>query len=55
MSKVDIVEDTDVLEKMLTDRIAELSDVKGMQSERHAFILYRSKVWNIQHFLKNKG
>lgn len=39
------------LEELFDDRIIELNDVKGMQADRHAFILYRNKLWEIINVL----
>ncbi len=40
------------LENLFDDKIKELHDVKGHQTERHAFAYYRSLVWQIMRQLK---
>jgi hypothetical protein len=40
------------LEKLFQDKIGELAGTKGYQTERHAFIYYRSLVWQIRDKLK---
>ena len=47
----DLFENLQKLESSLQDRISEYHEVKGMQSERHAFCYYRRFVWNIQGIL----
>jgi hypothetical protein len=42
------------LRQLLEDRIADLHAVKGGQGERHAFILYRDKIYNIVHILRRE-
>jgi hypothetical protein len=36
------------LEKLLTERIADLYEVKGMMQARHAYLFYRQKLWEIR-------
>ena len=36
----------------MNDKIQELHTQKGFQTERHAFIYYRSLVWQIKEQLK---
>lgn len=40
------------LEKLLTDRITDLHEVKGGMQSRHAYCYYRKYVWEIQRMLK---
>lgn len=40
------------LDKLLTDRISDLHDVKGGMQSRHTFILYRQYVWSIKKELQ---
>ena len=40
------------LDSLLTDRISDLSNVKGFQQSRHAYIYYRTFVWKIKDKLK---
>ena len=44
----DIQENLDFLSKLFDDKIEELHKVKGGQTERHAYMLYRQYVWNIR-------
>lgn len=44
----EILDEIKDLESLLTDRISENYDVKGMQQCRHAYLYYRSIVWNIR-------
>lgn len=39
------------LESFINDRISELHEVNGGQTQRHAFIFYRSKLWDIRDML----
>lgn len=48
-----LVEDLDSLESLFNDKISELHKVKGMQSERHSFIYYRSLIWSVKNTLIN--
>ena len=41
------------LDDLLDDRIVDLHKLKGGQQARHAYILYRSKVWEIRDALLN--
>lgn len=51
--KGNIIEEADQLEKLLSERIVDLYNIKGMASERHALILYRSKVENIKKLVES--
>lgn len=46
------IEELSDLSKMFDDRISDCYQVKGAQQARHAFILYRSVVWNAINSLK---
>lgn len=48
----DIPELISDLDKLFTDKIQELHEVKGMQTERHAFSYYRSILWKIRNQYK---
>jgi hypothetical protein len=48
----DTIEELSDLSKMFDDRISDCYQVKGLQQARHAFILYRSVVWNAIKSLK---
>jgi hypothetical protein len=41
------------LSELFDDRVSELHKVQGMQAERHAFVYYREKIWNIRRILQN--
>lgn len=40
------------LEDLLSERISDLHQVKGMMQARHVYCYYRQKVWDIQRKLK---
>jgi len=43
------------LDKLLTERISDMHDVKGYMQARHAYVLYRARLWEIRdHFQKLK-
>lgn len=44
----DISEQIKELEELLDERIVELHKVNGMQQYRHAYIYYRSLLWDIR-------
>ena len=46
------IEQLSDLSKMFDDRISDCYQVKGLQQARHAFIMYRSIVWNAISSLK---
>ena len=49
------VEILDELVSLLNQRVSDLYEVKGMAQSRHAYIFYRSKVWDaIEELKKNK-
>lgn len=48
-----VFESIDELEKLLTDRISDLHDIKGMMQSRHAYILYRKLLWEIKYNLRD--
>lgn len=39
----------DDLEKLLTERVADLHEIKGMMQARHAYIFYRTKLWDLRN------
>ena len=41
----------DGLEKLLTERISELHQVKGAMQERHVFVFYRKLLWEAKHII----
>ena len=41
------------LDHLLEDRIVDLHELKGGQQARHAYMLYRTKVWEIRDALLN--
>ena len=43
-----ILEKYDELDKLLTERISDLHEVKGMMQGRHAYIFYRKLLWEIK-------
>ena len=42
------IEILDELAKYFDDRVSDLYQVKGGAAERHAFIFYRSRIWELQ-------
>lgn len=50
----EINEEFNNLESILTERISDLHDVKMGQAERHAFILYRDRLWEIKKMVSDK-
>lgn len=50
--KADVVgemnEDFKELEDLLTERISDMYEIKGMMQARHAYIYYRSLLYNIK-------
>jgi hypothetical protein len=40
------------LDRLLTERISDLHDVKGMMQARHAYIFYRHQVNNVGTLIK---
>jgi hypothetical protein len=43
-----ILEKYDELDKLLTERISDLHEIKGMMQRRHAYIFYRKLLWEIK-------
>lgn len=41
----------DELEKLLTDRISDLYEVKGAMQARHTFVLYRKLLWEAKYLI----
>lgn len=40
-------------EKLLTERIVELHEIKGMMQARHAYIFYRKLLWEIKELFES--
>ena len=52
MSKIKTALDTiKTLDDLMTERIEELHKIQGMQQARHAYIYYRSLLWEIEEQL----
>lgn len=49
----DIFDTVDELEKLLTDRIGDLHEVKGGMQARHAYILYRKLLWEAKYLMRD--
>ena len=49
----DFFEVVNDLEKLLTDRISDLYEVKGGMQARHAYILYRKLLWEAKYLMKD--
>ena len=43
-----ILEDINDFDKLLTERISDLHEIKGMMQARHAYIFYRKLLWEIR-------
>jgi len=54
-SLTEVYEEIKNLEKLLDERIVDLHHVVGGKIERHAFILYRERLWNIRRLLKEQA
>jgi predicted nucleotide-binding protein (sugar kinase/HSP70/actin superfamily) len=50
---LEVFELIDDLEKMLTERISELHEVKGMMQQRHVFCYYRKLLWSAKYILRD--
>ena len=48
----DVFEDLNHLSKLMDDMISDLHNVKGGQTARHSYMLYRKYIWDIQDELK---
>ena len=48
----DVFEDLNHLSKLMDDLIVDLHNVKGGQTARHSYMLYRKYIWEIQDELK---
>lgn len=49
----DVFEDIKELETLLTERISDLHEIKGMMQCRHAYIFYRKLLWEIKYKLQD--
>lgn len=49
----DFFEVIDSLDKLLTERISDLYEVKGGMQARHAYILYRKLLWEAKYLMKD--
>jgi hypothetical protein len=49
----DFFETINDLEKLLTDRIGDLHEVKGGMQARHAYILYRKLLWEAKYLMRD--
>ena len=47
-----VFEDLDFLSRLMDDLISDLHNVKGGQTARHSYMLYRKYIWEIQDELK---
>ena len=47
----DVVERIDSLERLLTERISDLHEIKGCMGERHSYMYYRKLLWEIKYEL----
>ena len=49
----EIIERIEELERLLTERVMDFHEVKGMMQARHAYIYYRKLVWDIKYLLRD--
>ena len=49
----DFNEIIDSLEKLLTERITELHEVKGAMQSRHVFVFYRTLLWEAKYEIRD--
>lgn len=49
----DILDKLEAVEKLLSERISELHEVKGAQQARHAYVYYRSSVFGARIDLRD--
>ena len=49
----DFFEVVDDLEKLLTERISDLHNVKGGMQARHAYCYYRSLLWDAKYLMRD--
>lgn len=49
----EITEALNDLEKLLTERISDLHDVKGGMQARHAYCYYRQLLWSAKYSLRD--
>jgi hypothetical protein len=49
----DFFETVKELEDLLTERISDLHNVKGMMQARHAYIFYRRVLWDLKYSLRD--
>ena len=47
----EVLEKIDELENYLTERVADLYEVKGGMQARHAYAFYRKMVWEIRELV----
>ena len=47
----EVLEKIDELENYLTERVADLYEVKGGMQARHAYVFYRKMVWEIRELV----
>ena len=47
-----VFEDLEFLSRLMDDMISDLHNVKGGQTARHSYMLYRKYIWEIQDELK---
>ena len=49
----DFFEVIDSLDKLLTERISDLHEVRGEMQSRHAYCYYRSLVWEAKYLMRD--
>ena len=49
----DLFNVVDDLEKLLTERISDLHEVRGGMQSRHAYCYYRSLLWEVKSILRD--
>lgn len=47
----EVLDEIKDLDKLLTERISDMHEVRGMMQARHAYIFYRERLWRIKDML----
>lgn len=55
VTKDDATDAVEKLEAAFDVKVRELHDVKGGQTERHAFMYYREQLWKIRDYLTGRS
>jgi hypothetical protein len=50
--KSELLEKINEFDSLLTERISDLHEIKGMMQARHAYIFYRKLLWEIRDIIR---